>query len=106
MTDKAKGVLSYVFSWVGGLIFLLMKDSSQNVKKHAAQSIVISVGYFAITIAYSMIPFSIPFFSTGLNVLYGILIIMGIVKVCQEGAPELPVVGKLAESIFGKKIHE
>ena len=106
MTDKAKVILSYIFGWLGGLIFLLMKDSSQNIKKHAAQSIVISVAYFAITIAYSMIPISIPFFSTAVRILYIILIVMGIVKVCQEGDPELPVIGKLAESIFGKKIHE
>ena len=35
-----------------------------------------------------------------------VLVVIGIVKACKEENPELPVVGKLAMSIFGKKINE
>ena len=37
---------------------------------------------------------------------YIIGIIMGIVKANKEEDPELPVVGGIAKSIFGKKIEE
>lgn len=105
MSEKAKAILAYIFGWLGGLIVLLTsKDGSRNTRFHAAQSIVISVGYFVIRIAYSFIPISIPFFSTALWAIYIIAIIMGIVKVNREENPELPLVGNAAQAIFGKII--
>ena len=104
MTDKAKGVLAYIFSLIGGLIFQFSKDSSKNVKMHAAQSLVIFLIYIILTIAYSLIPIYIPFLSTMIYVVYIVAIVFGIVKVCKEEDPELPVVGDLAKKIFGKQI--
>ena len=105
MSEKAKTVLAYIFGWLGGLIVLLTsKESPRNTRFHAAQSIVISAGYSIISIAYSFIPISIPFFSTALWAIYIIAIIMGIVKANKEENPELPLVGKAAQAIFGKVI--
>lgn len=106
MTDKTKGILAYIFSLIGGLIFLFSKDSSQNVKMHAAQSITIFLGYLILTIIYRLIPVYIPFLSTIIYVVYIVAIIFGIVKVCKEEDPELPVIGDLAKKIFGKQIGE
>ncbi len=107
MTDKSKALLAYLLGWIGGLIVLLgLKDNTKNVKIHAAQSIVISVGYFVITIAYNFIPIAIPFFTTIMGALYLICIIMGIEKAATDKAPELPVVGDLAKSLFKNKIEE
>lgn len=105
MTDKTKGVLAYIFSFIGGLIFLLSKDSSKNVKMHAAQSIVIFLGYLILTIIYNLLPY-IPMLSTAIYVVYIVAIIFGIVKVCKEEDPELPVIGEVAKQIFGKQIGE
>ena len=105
MTDKTKGVLAYIFSFIGGLIFLLSKDSSKNVKMHAAQSIVIFLGYLILTIVYNLLPY-IPMLSTIIYVVYIVAIIFGIVKVCREEDPELPVIGEIAKKIFGKQIGE
>ena len=105
MSEKAKAILAYIFGWLGGLIVLLSsKDGPRNTKFHAAQSIVISVGYFVIRIAYSFIPIGIPFFSTALWGIYIVAIIMGIMKANKEENPELPLVGKVAQAIFGKMI--
>jgi len=105
VSEKAKVILAYIFGWLGGLIVLLTsKDGPRNTRFHAAQSIVISAGYFIITMAYNFIPIHIPFFSTALWAVYIIAIIMGIVKVNKEENPELPLVGKVAQSIFGKVI--
>lgn len=105
MNEKGKAILAYVLGFIGGIIVLVgMKDSERNTKFHAAQSIVISVGYWLLTIVYAFIPVSIPLFSTALWVIYILAIIMGIVKANKEEDPELPVVGGIAKSIFGKAI--
>ena len=106
MSEKAKAILAYVFGWIGGLIVLFaMKDNERNTKFHAAQAIVLSVGYFLISLIYRYIPITIPFFSTALWAIYIIGIIMGIAKANKEDDPELPVIGGIARSIFGKQIE-
>ena len=107
MDDKGKGIIAYIFGWLGGLIVLLaFKDNNKKTTIHAAQAIVIGGGVFIINVIYRMIPITIPFFSTVLWALQLVLVIMGIVKVCNNDAPELPVVGNIAKSIFAKKIEE
>lgn len=107
MNEKTKAIIAYIFGWIGGLIVLFgMKDNQRDTKFHAAQAIVLSAGYFLISLIYSYIPIVIPFFSTALWAIYIIGIIMGIAKANKEEDPELPVVGGVAKSIFGKKIEE
>ncbi len=107
MSEKSKAVLAYIFTWVGGLVVLYgMKDNERNTKFHAAQAIVIGIGYMVIYAIYRFIPVYIPFFSTIIYGLYLALVIIGIVKVNKGEDPELPVVGGIAQSIFGKKIDE
>ncbi len=105
MSEKGKAILAYIFTWVGGLIVLFgMKDNTRNTKIHAAQAIVIGIGYMIIYAIYRFIPVYIPFFSTIIYALYVVLVIIGIIKASKEDDPELPVVGKIAMSIFSKKI--
>ena len=81
MSEKGKCILAYVFTWIGGLIVLYgMKDNEKNTKLHAAQAIVIGLGYMVILMAYRILPINIPLFSTLLYGLYAVLIIIGIVK--------------------------
>lgn len=107
MNEKAKAILAYILGWIGGFIVLFaMKDNERNTKFHAAQAIVIGLGYFIISTIYRFIPITIPFFSTALGIIYIICIIMGIAKANKEEDPEIPVIGNIAKSIFGKKIEE
>ena len=107
MTEKGKAILAYIFTWIGGLIVLFgMKDNTRNTKIHAAQAIVIGIGYMIIVAVLKFIPVKIPFSSTLTYGLYMVLIIIGIVKANNEEDPELPVVGNIAKSIFGKKIDK
>ena len=107
MSEKAKSILSYIFGWIGGLIVLFaIKDNERNTRFHAAQAIVIGAGSFLISLVYGFLPFSIPFFSTALWVIQIVAIIMGIAKANKEEDPELPVIGGIAKSIFGKQIGE
>lgn len=104
MSDKAKGVLCYVFGWLGGLIFILQKDSNQTVKLHAAQAIVASVCYIILNVIASNL--RIPFITTIVSMLYLAIMIIGIVKVCQESEPEIPGLSNIAKAIFGKVIDK
>lgn len=105
MSEKGKAILAYVFGWIGGLIVLFaMKDNERNTRFHAAQAITLSAGYFIISLIYRYIPITIPFFSTALWAIYIIGIIMGIAKANKEEDPELPGIGGVTKSIFGKKI--
>lgn len=107
MTEKGKCILSYILGWIGGLIVLFaMKDNEKNTKFHAAQAIILSAGYFILRLAYSLIPIYIPFLSTALWIVYIVGIIMGIAKANKEEEPELPIIGGIAKSIFGKMIEE
>ena len=107
MSEKGKSILAYIFTWIGGLIVLFgIKDNERNTKIHAAQAIVIGIGYMILLAVYKFIPIYIPFFSNIIYGLYIVLVIIGIVKANKDEDPELPVVGNIAKSIFGKKIEE
>lgn len=107
MSEKGKCILAYIFTWIGGLIVLFgIKDNTRNTKIHAAQAIVIGIGYMILVGVYRFIPIYIPFFSKMIYGLYAVCVIIGIVKANKEEDPELPVVGEIAKSIFGKKIDE
>lgn len=124
MDEKLKGVLGYLFSWVGGLIVLLaFKDNNRRIAFHACQSIVIGlcavVASLVLSVFSSMtvliIGFPLKFIfaifsaiaSSAIGILYIVLMILGIVKVVNEDKdPKLPVIGDLTEKMFEKKINE
>lgn len=104
MSDKAKNILSYIIP-ICGIVFMLVKDSSREVKLVGAQATSLWAMYFIISFGYRLLPFYIPMFYTLLNAIYFVFEVIGIVKVCKEENLELPVVGKLAQSVFGKFIE-
>lgn len=107
MSEKVKCILAYLLGWVGGLVVLLaFKDNEKNTKFHAAQAIVLSVGYDIILVLYAFIPISIPFLTTALWVLYIVCVVMGIAKANKEEKPELPVIGNVTKSVFSKLLGE
>ena len=103
--DKGKCVLAYIFSWLGGLIVLYgLKDNERNTKYHAAQAIVLGLGYMILAVIINFLP--VPFLGTILGIVYLVAIVFGIIKVCNGDDPELPIIGQLAQSMFSKKIEE
>ena len=103
--EKTKSVIAYIFGIIGGVVILLMKDTEQKTRIHAAQAITICLGYYILKIGYNFIPFGIPFFEYALTGIYFVLIAYGIVKACKDDEPELPVIGDLAKNIFKKQIE-
>ena len=105
--DNFKNFLPYlVLAGVVLIVLFALKDNERDTKFHAAQAIVLSLGYFILQTIYSFLPITIPFFGTALWGFYIVGIIMGIAKANKEEDPELPVIGGIAKSILGKKIEE
>ena len=128
MDQKVRGLLSYLFGWLGGLIILLaFKDNTKETTTHACQAITLSVVYIAISIVISILNFMIGLI-TGLAgndvlsvifgivsfllgivsfasfVLYMVFAIMGMIRAYQEKEHNIPVVSGLTQKIFKSKL--
>lgn len=105
MSEKTKGVIAYLFGWLGGLIILLgYKNSEEQTKLHAAQAIVLSVAYMVLNIVISFIPV-VRNFSGLLSIAYFVIAIVGAVKANKLEEYNLPVITELANKWFEKQIR-
>ena len=105
MNEKTKGVIAYLFGWIGGLIILLgYKDSEQRTKIHAAQSIVLSIAYCIISFAINFVPY-INKLSWVLSPIYFIIVIIGAVKAYHDEDFTIPIITEQATKIFDKQIN-
>lgn len=90
--------LTYVGGWITGLIFLLIEKEDENVRFHAAQSVVIFGG---LTI-FTFIPILGQLLSIVLWPLALILWVVLIVKTYQGEKMELPMVSDFAKNLEKK----
>lgn len=106
MEQNIRGLLAYLFGWLGGLIVLLaFKDNDDRTKFNACQSIVISVSGFVITFVMAFIPF-ISLLSGLVILLMFVLLVIGIIKAYKEQDYELPVISNLTRSIFKSQLSK
>ena len=95
LTENIAGLLCYLFSWVGGLIFFLI-DKRPTVRFNAMQSIILGAAYFIIITVLTLTGigfFIIPIFW----VLFIVLSIILMIRAYQGQKWKLPVIGDLAE---------
>lgn len=128
MDQKVRGLLSYLFGWLGGLIVLLaFKDNTKETNTHACQAITLNVCYIVIIFATSILSFIfglisgladnsvvsviVGIFSFLLSVVnfaafvgYMVFAIMGMVKAYQEKEHNIPLVSNLTKKIFKSKL--
>lgn len=107
MTEKTKGVIAYLFGFIGGLIILLgYKDSTRETKVHAAQAITLSIAYFILNIAVSIFTsiIGLDFISGLLSLGYFVIVIIGVVKASKEEEFNIPIITENALKIFAKQI--
>ena len=105
---KVAGLLTYLVGWISGLIFYLVEKEHREVRFHAAQSILVSIGLIGLYIVLSilqMIPvLGLLFFAVAIGVglaslaLWIYLMIQGY----NLNHVRLPVVGKMAEQWAAK----
>lgn len=104
MDQKVRGLLAYLFGWLGGVIVLFaFKDNDDRTKFHACQSIVISVISMLSSLILGFIPV-IKYASGIISVLMTVLMIIGMVKAYKEEEYELPVISDLTRNIFKKQL--
>lgn len=100
MEQKIRGLLAYLFGWIGGLVVLLaFKDNDSRTKFNACQSIVLSASSFIVSLVLGFIPF-VQILAYLYSVFILVLAIIGMIKAYQEEDYELPVVSDLTRSIF------
>lgn len=121
LDENIAALLSYIFGWVGGLVFFLIEKDSRLVRFHAMQSILLSataiIGFFAIWIAWVVFAIigAMAADALGLVVsIVGTLLMLGfwvglliavvlcLVKAYQRQYFKLPVLGNFAEKFSAK----
>ena len=108
MDPKIAVLLSYLFSWLGGLIFFLMEKENKFVKWNALQALILGIIEVACIVVISLILGWIPyigwfFFLWFGYVLAGVCWIFGIIALIKGFSGKtfrIPVVCKLADKYF------
>lgn len=102
LQENIAGMLSYLFGWVTGIIFLLLEPNKKFVRFHAMQSIVV---FGAFSIVYFILWF-IPIIGWIINWLLGVLAfvlwIVLMVRAYQGQTWKVPVLGNMAEKWASK----
>lgn len=128
MDQKVRGLLAYLFGWLGALIILVaFKDNTRETNKHAAQAVVfyliylvvaLTLGFLnfiisliisfadnsAISIIFVLLSLLIGIACFALSVIGIVFKVMGMVKAYQEKEFNVPVISGLAEKIFKSKL--
>ena len=108
MDPKIAVLLSYLFSWLGGLIFFLIEKENKFVKWNALQALILGIIEVACIVVVSVILGLIPyigwfFFSWLGYVLAGVCWIFAIIAIVmgfQGKSFRIPGVCKLADKYF------
>jgi uncharacterized membrane protein len=70
--ENVAGLLSYIFGWITGLIFLLI-DKRPFVKFHAAQSIAFNIAFFAVWLVFWVISMTLTVVTAAMHFPIGFL---------------------------------
>jgi uncharacterized membrane protein len=97
LEENVAALLSYLLTWLTGIIFFLIEKDSKYVKFHAMQSIITFVGLMIISWILSVIPFIGPVLGGLVGILMLVLWIILMVKAYKGEKYKLPFVGDLAE---------
>ena len=97
LMPNVASLLCYVGGWITGIIFFILEQKNEDVRFHAAQSIIVFGIYTIVTIVLSWIPFIGWILQSILGIIAFILWIVLMVKAVQGSKYKLPWAGDLAE---------
>jgi uncharacterized membrane protein len=97
LEENVAGLLSYLLTWLTGLIFFFVEKDSKFVKFHAMQSIITFVAGMIVAWILGAIPFIGWVFSMLIGILLFVLWIVLMIKAYKGEKYKLPVIGDLAE---------
>jgi uncharacterized membrane protein len=102
LQQNVAGMLSYLLTWVTGIVFYLLEPNNKFVRFHAVQSIVV---FGAISILYFILWF-VPVIGWVINIFLGLLAfilwIVLMVKAYLGQMWKVPVLGDIAEKWANK----
>jgi uncharacterized membrane protein len=102
MSANIAGLLCYLFTWIAGIIFVIIEKKSTFVRFHAWQSIMV---FGILTVALIILPW-IPFVGWILSILVWILtVILWIILMIQAGTGKMwkvPLAGDWAEKMANR----
>jgi uncharacterized membrane protein len=98
---RLSALLSYLFAFVGGIIFFATAKNSY-VRFHAMQSILLSATFIVLMIGINIISLIIPFFviisfDWILYLIFFAITVVMLIKAYQGSQYKLPILGDLAE---------
>jgi uncharacterized membrane protein len=121
LDENIAALLSYIFGWVGGLVFFLIEKDSRLVRFHAMQSILLSasaiIGFFAIWIAWIIFAIIGAMAADALGLIVSVVgtllmlafwvgllvaVVMCLIKAYGRQFFKLPIIGNLAEKFSAK----
>ena len=97
LEPRLAAVLSYLFGFVSGIVFLVIERDSAYVRFHAMQSTVTFISLFVVGMIAQVVPFLGPAVSVLVNVAsLGVWALL-MVKAWQGERYMLPMIGEMAE---------
>jgi len=121
LDENIAALLSYIFGWIGGLIFFLIEKESRFVRFHAMQSLLLNVLFVVIFIVLwvvsivmvvisSQLPGALAMVVNLIVTLFWIALwvglviawIMCLIKAFQKQYFKLPIIGNMAEKFSAK----
>jgi uncharacterized membrane protein len=121
MEENVAALLSYIFTWVSGLVFFLIEKDSRFVRFHAMQAILLGASAavlgIVLWVAWAVIAIVLAMMSEVLASLVGIVVgllifvfyiailvawVMCLIKAYQKQYFKLPVIGNFAEKFSTK----
>ena len=94
---KWKGIIAYLFSFVGGLIIYFTEDRNYTLKFHAMQSTVFGLTVAILKVLCKAIPFVGWIISELIGIIWIIFVVIGAVHAAQNKSYRFPIVGEIAE---------
>lgn len=121
LDENLAALLSYVFTWVSGLVFFIIEKNSHLVRFHAMQSLILSIAFFVGSIALYVAWIILALVASQISGLLGTLVglifglvifvvflaavigwVLGMIKAYQGQVFKLPIIGNLAEKFSAK----
>lgn len=97
LEPRLAAVLSYLFGFVSGIVFLVIERDSSYVRFHAMQSTVTFISLFVIGMIAQVVPFFGPAVSVLVNVVSLCVWALLMIKAWQGERYMLPMIGEMAE---------
>jgi uncharacterized membrane protein len=102
LEENIEAALSYLLTFITGILFLLIEKESEFVRFHAMQSTITFLAIFVINIILGSIPFIGWAISSVIGLIAIILWLLGMYKAYKGERYKFPVVGDFAESQIRK----